>query len=345
MSQSTNDAPAQQVSPAQQMYELVASYWKTQLVAAVARLGLADLLGRGARLSDELAHEVKASPDGVYRLLRGGVAIGLFEETPPRTFTLTPLGACLRTSEPGSMADWAITQAGQVHWLPWGQLHEAVRTGQPMTRQVLGAEGWEYLAKHPEEAASFARAMGNLSAFVASDVARVHDFSRYARVADVGGSEGVLLAAVLRAFPPCQGILFDLPHVIEGARERLKAEGLAGRTQVVGGNFFEPVLPEAEAYLLKNVLHDWDDARCTLLLTQIHRAAPAGARLLVVEGVIPDDGRASATALMDVNMLVMVGGRERTASEYKALLASASWELERITPAGALVSVVEARRR
>ncbi|ADO74699.1 methyltransferase [Stigmatella aurantiaca] len=345
MSHVTNAPPAQNIPPAQQMFELVASYWKTQLVAAVARLGLADHLGSGTRSSDELAREAKASPDGVYRLLRGGVAIGLFEEKPPRTFTLTPLGACLRTSVPGSMADWAITQADRVHWLPWGQLHEAVRTGQPMTRQTLGADGWEYLSQHPEEAAYFARAMGDLSTFVASDVARVHDFSRYARVADVGGSEGALLTVVLRAFPHCRGILFDLPHVIEGARKRLKAEGLADRTQVVGGNFFEPVLPEADAYLLKNVLHDWDDASCTLLLSQIHRAAPTGGRLLVVESVIPDDGRASATALMDLNMLVMAGGRERTASAYKALLASASWELERITPAGSMVSVIEARRR
>jgi hypothetical protein len=345
MSHVMNDLPAQNVPPAQQMFELVTSYWKTQLIAAVARLGLADHLGSGARTSDELASEAKASPDGVYRLLRGGVVLGLFEEKPPRTFTLTPLGACLRRSEPGSMADWAITQADRLHWLPWGQLHEAVRTGKSVIRQVLGAEGWEYLSQHPDEAAYFARAMTNLSVVVASDVTRVHDFSRYARVADVGGSEGALLAAVLRAFPHCQGILFDLPHVIEGARERLKAEGVDDRTQVVGGSFFEPVVPEADAYLLKYILHDWDDASCTRLLTQIHRAAPTGARLLVVEGVLPEDGRASITTLMDLNMLVLAGSRERTASEYKALLASASWELERITPAGPLVSVIEARRR
>ncbi|ADO73472.1 O-methyltransferase family protein [Stigmatella aurantiaca DW4/3-1] len=336
--------PVQNVSPQQQMLEFITSAWKTQLVATVARLGLADALAGGARSSDALAHEVKAHPDGLYRLLRGGVAIGLFEEKPPRTFSLTPLGACLRSSGPGAMADLAISQADRSHWLPWGQLHEAVRTGLPTTRQVLGADIWEHFAKHPEEATFFARAMGAFSAPLASDVVRAHDFSRYARVADVGGSQGILLAAVLRAFPGCRGVLFDLPHVIEGAREHLKAEGLADRTEVVGGSFFEPVLPAADAYLLKNILHDWDDASSIALLTQIRRAAPAGARLLVVEALIPEDGSPSSTALLDLNMLVLVGGRERTASEFKALLASAGWALERITPAGSLVSVIEARQ-
>jgi hypothetical protein len=177
------------------------------------------------------------------------------------------------------------------------------------------------------------------------EVARLHDFSPYARVADVGGSQGVLLAAVLRAHPSCRGILFDLPNVIDGARAQVEAEGLSARMDLVAGSFFEPVIPAAEAYLLKHILHDWDDASSTSILRQIHRAAPPGARLIMVEMVMPDGGEPSRMALIDLNMFVVTDGRERTGREYEALLAGAGWALDRITPSPSGVSLIEARKR
>jgi len=329
----------------QQLLGHISSYWISQIIGVVARLRLADLLASGPLSSDALAPQVGAHPDGLYRLMRGGVAAGLFTAVPPRTFTLTPLGACLRSEVPGSMRDMAIMMTAPGHWRPWGDLFTAVQTGHATAHKALGVNLWEHYVKNPEESSHFDRAMGTFSSFVAAEVARLHDFSSYARVVDVGGSQGVLLAAVLQAHPSCRGILFDLPHVIDGARARVEAEGLGQRMDLVAGSFFEPVIPAAEAYLLKHILHDWDDASSTSILRQIHRAALPGARLLVVEMVMPDGGEPSRTTLMDLNMLVLVDGRERTAREYEELLASTGWALERITPAPSGVSLIEARKR
>ncbi|MDY7227197.1 methyltransferase [Hyalangium rubrum] len=340
------DNPSGQTPPpSQQLFERITGYWVSQVIGAVARLGVADKLAAGARASDELARELDANPDGLYRLLRGGVTAGLFEESAPRTFSLTPMGACLRSNVPGSMRDMSIALCDRSHWLPWGRLHEAARTGHSTSRAALGIDIWEHFAKHPEEATHFARAMGDLSGLVATELPRLHDFSSYARVADIGGSQGVLLASVLRANPSVRGILFDLPHVIDGARARLQAEGLADRVELVGGSFFEPGVPAAEAYLLKHILHDWDDASSTRILQQLHRAAPSGAKLFLLEMVMPGDRNPTPTALMDLNMLVLVDGRERTAQEFKALLDGASWEMERVTPSQMGISLIEARRR
>ncbi|WP_075008281.1 methyltransferase [Stigmatella aurantiaca] len=337
--------PTPPPNPSQQLLEHISSYWISQIIGVAARLRLSDLLASGPLSSDALAPRVGAHPDGLYRLMRAGVAAGLFTEVPPRTFTLTPLGACLRSEVPGSMRDMAITLTSPGHWRPWTDLFTAVQTGRSTVRGALGANIWEHFEKNPEEASHFDRAMGAFSSFIATEVARLHDFSRYARVADVGGSQGVLLTAVLRAYPSCRGILFDLPHVIDGARAQVEAEGLSQRMDLVAGSFFEPVIPAAEAYLLKHILHDWDDASSTAILRQIHRAALPGARLIVVEMVLPDGGEPSRAALMDLNMLVLADGRERTAREYEALLASTGWALERITPAPSGVNLIEARKQ
>jgi len=338
-------APTPPPNPSQQLLEHISSYWLSQIIGVVARLRLADLLADGPLSSDELAPRVGAHPDGLYRVMRAGVVAGLFTQVPPRTFTLTPMGACLRSEVPGTMHDMAIMMTAPGHWLPWSDLFTAVQTGRSTARKALGTDLWEHYKKNPEEAAHFDRAMGSFSSFVATEVARLHDFSPYARVADVGGSQGVLLAAVLRAHPSCRGILFDLPHVIEGARAQVEAEGLGQRMDLVAGSFFEPVLPAAEAYLLKHILHDWDDASSTSILRQLHHAAPPGARLIVVEMVMPDSGEPSRTALIDLNMLVLADGRERTAREYEELLTRTGWALERITPSPSGVSLIEARKR
>lgn len=339
------NAPANNLPPAQRLTEGILGFWIAQVIHSVARLGVADRLASGPRPSDEVAREVGAHPDGLYRLLRGAIPAGLVQEVSPRTFALTPMGTLLRSDVPGSMRDMAIGMVDRSHWLPWGRLPEAVRTNHSTTRAALGADVWEHFDKNPEEGIIFARTMGALTAVVASEVPRLHDFSRYARVADIGGSQGVLLEGVLRAYPSCRGILFDLPPVIQGARARLEAVGLSGRVELVGGSFFEPVIPAAEAYLVKHIIHDWDDAPATSILRNIHQGAPEGARLFLVERVMPEEGDVGIAPLMDLNMLVMADGRERTAREFKALLESTGWELERITPSQTPASLIEARRR
>jgi hypothetical protein len=340
-----DNAPAQNPPPGQQLIERVTGYWISQVIGTIAQLGVADRLARGPRSSDELAPEVEAHPDSLYRLLRAGVSAGLLQEVSSRTFALTPMGELLRTEVPGSMRYMAISMSERAHWLPWGRLPEAIRTGRSTARAALGTDAWEHFNRHPEEASHFAQAMGGLTAFIASEVPHLHDFSRYPRVADIGGSQGVLLEAILRVHKSCRGILFDLPPIIDGARARIEAVGLAGRVELVGGSFLEPVIPAAEAYVLKHIIHDWDDAHSNTILRHIHQGSPAEARLFLVEMVMPDDGQPSPVSLMDLNMLVLVDGRERTAREFEALLGRASWALERITPSKSGVSLIEARKR
>jgi hypothetical protein len=340
-----DNSSRQNPPPGQQLLERITGFWVSQILGTLALLGVPDQLAKGPRPSDDVARETGAHADSLYRLMRAGVMAGILQEVSPRTFALTPMGELLRSDVLGSMRHMAIAMSEPAHWLPWGRLPEAIRTGNATAQAALGTSMWEYLASHPDQQTHFAQAMGGLTAFIANEVPRLHDFSRYARVADIGGSQGVLLEQILRAHSSCRGILFDLPDVIAGARARIEAVGLAGRVELVSGSFLEPVIPAAEAYLLKNILHDWDDAPSTTILRQIHRGAPADARLFIVEWVMPEDGQPSTVPLLDVNMLVLMNGRERTAREFEALLGGASWQLERITPAQSGVSLIEARRR
>lgn len=336
-----NDTLGGQPSPTQQLHAGITSYWRTQVIGTVARLGIADLLAGGARDSDSLATELGVHPDALFRLMRGGIAAGLFIAFAERTFALTPMGEGLCSNAPGSLRELAIIQSSPSHWLPWGRLTDAIRTGTSPMQAALGCDIWEHFARHPEEAEHFARSMGDWSEMVASEVAHHVDFARFARVADIGGSHGDLLAQVLRAHPSCRGILFELPQVAESAKPVLESRGLANRVEVVAGSFFEPGIPAADAYLLKHILHDWDDDVSTTLLRRVHEAAPAGARLFVVELVIPDNRNPDPTHLMDLNMLVVANGRERTREEFHSLLTATAWKVKRLILTRSGTSIIE----
>ena len=343
--QDAMDAGAEhQVPPAAAMMGLITGYWVSQAVGAVALLGVADQLGEAGRDSDDLARAVGAEPRALYRVLRLLASLGVFAETAPGSFALTPLGETLRSDAPDSVRNFAITETAPGHWLPWGRLHESLRSGQPMAREALGMELWDWYATNPEEAGFFSAAMGNLSALAASELVRVYDFSAVQTVADVGGAHGVLLTAVLRANPAARGILFDLPHVIATAENAIAAEGLSQRCELVSGDFFEEVPKGADLHLLKQIVHDWDDERATRLLQNCHRALNPAGKLLLVEMVIPPDNQPSPAQAMDLNMLVMLGGRERTEEEYDHLFQTAGFRLERVIPTHSPFSVIEATR-
>jgi hypothetical protein len=332
------------VSPAEAMMGLITGYWVSQAVGVVAHLGVADQLNRGPRENDDLARAVGADPQALYRVLRLLTSIGVFAEAPPGSFALTPLGETLRSDSPASVRNYAITETAPGHWLPWGRLYESVRSGRPMAREALGMDLFDWYAQNPEEAGFFSAAMGNLSALAARELVRVYDFSAVRTVADVGGAHGVLLAAVLRANPAARGILFDLPHVIATAPDAVAAQGLSERCQLMSGSFFESVPEGADLHLLKQIVHDWDDERATLILRNCHRAlAPAG-KLLLVEMVIPPDNRPSPAQSMDLNMMVLLGGRERTEEEYQRLLQAAGFRLEQVIPTHSPFGVIEATR-
>jgi hypothetical protein len=239
------------------------------------------------------------------------------------------------------MREQALTFGTPTMWQLVGRLDHAVLTGESPAPEILGGSLWDYFNDHPAEALHFSRAMGEQSARAADDVAAVVDASRYARIVDVGGAHGDLLAAVLAKAPDAKGVLFDRPPVIEQARQALVGSSLGSRLELVGGDFFAH-LPAGDLYLLKWILHDWDDEHAQQILAAIGRAAPAGARLMVVEMLLPEPWAPSPVHLFDLSMMVLLGSRERTEKEYDVLLAAAGWELEKVTPTSGLFNVLQA---
>jgi O-methyltransferase domain/Dimerisation domain len=341
-------APAE-VPPAMRLIQMILASQVTQIVGTIARLGLADLLAEGPRSSAELAGVTGADPDGLARLLRAATTVGLITEAESDRFALTPLGACLAThAQPASLRDFAMMMTAPGHWLPSGHLFEAVMTGRCTTTTALGMGIWDYYQDNPEEDATFARAMGSLSTSTSTEVAACYDATRFSRIVDVGGSQGVLLAGLLAAAPQATGVLFDRPEVIAEARPVITARGLAERVELVGGDFFTEIPPGGDLYVLKSVLHDWDDAHALRILANCHRAAQPGSTLLVVDGVVPTEPEPSPLHLLNLILLVQLGGRERTRDQHQALLETAGYQLERvISPRPGLsfgLSLLEAHR-
>lgn len=335
-----HDAPPPHVI----VIQMLTGMWVAQIMSAVAQLGVADLIAAGTRSANDLAEECDADAKALVRLMRAAATIGLVVETAPAEFALTPTGMTLRANAPGSLRDFVIAETAPGHWLPWGRLVDAVRRGGSMTKETLGTDPWDYYAQNAEEGRSFARAMSNLSSIASEEVARVYDPGDVKQIVDVGGSEGALLRGILARTPHARGILFDRADVIEGARGAVAASGMSDRIDLVSGDFFEAVPPGADLYLMKSVLHDWPDDKCETIVKNVHRAAPAGSRLVLVEMLLPDTPQPSPVTLMDMNMLVMLGGRERTAAEYTEILKRCGYEVERVIPTGGMFSVVEARR-
>jgi SAM-dependent methyltransferase len=329
-------------SAAQEMFRLVTAYWTSQAVGVAARLGLADVLAGGPRHVEETAQAVGANADALFRLLRLLAMVKVVAETSPRTFQLTELGETLRSDAPGSLRPMAAVQTAPGHWLPWGRLIEAVRTGRPVARAALGKEIYAYYAEQPEEAAFFNAAMGSLSAIGAAELLRVYDFSDVGTLADIGGGHGTMLAAIMRAHPGLRGILFDLPEVVESARDFLASEGVLPRCRLVAGDFFESVPSGADVHLLKHVVHNWDEPEARQLLRNCRRALSPEGRLLIMEFLVPADNRPNAAQPMDLNMLVNCGGRERTEGEYGELLSGSGLRLERVIATQSPFAVIEA---
>jgi O-methyltransferase domain/Dimerisation domain len=308
---------------------LINGYQVSQAIHVAAALGLADELAGGPRAVGDLASVTATDESALHRLLRALAAVEVVREEDDGTFGLTALGEALR----GPAGSWAAFIGRPPHWTSWGQLLHSVRTGESGFRAVHGVDVWEYRADRPEEAAIFDAAMTGLSRRVNAAVAAAHDFGRYGVIVDVGGGRGALLAGICAHHPSVRGVLFDQSAVVAGA------EAEAHGFEIVGGSFFESVPEGGDAYLLKSVLHDWEDESAIQILRVCRRAARAGTALLVIERQFS----LPTTKLSDLNMLVGPGGRERTAEEYAALLAAAGYELLGETPTATGVSVFEAR--
>jgi len=333
-----------ELPPPAQMLQIITGYWISQAVGTAARLGVSDQLADGPRKSSEVAKAVGADPLALFRLMRMLASIGVFTMDKQERFGLTPLGDTLRSGVPGSVRDFAVAETTPGHWQPWGKMYEAIKTGKPMCKPALGMELFDWYSKNPEEGEYFNGAMGDLSAAVSGEVTRIYDFAKFQKVVDVGGAHGILLAAILKANPQMRGILFDLPHVTATARESLNTQGIGQRCEVVTGDFFESVPPGADMHVLKQIIHDWSDSECTTILRNCHQALKPNGKLLLVEMVIPPDNSPSMAQAMDLNMLVLCTGRERTESEYRNLLAAGGFKMERVMPTQTPFSVIEASR-
>jgi hypothetical protein len=327
--------------PVAELRRLVNGYQVSQALHVAATLGLADLLAAGPRSSDELAAATDSDPDALYRLLRALAAVGVFHEADERRFALTELGEGLRSDAPEGIAGWARFMGRPDIWAAWSSLLHSVRTGENAFRHVHGTDVWSYRADRPEESAIFDGAMMALTRSSNRALVEACDFGRFGTIVDVGGGNGALLALLLGRYPDVQGVLFDQPHVVSGADDVLGAAGVADRCRVVGGSFFEDVPAGGDAYVLKAIIHDWEDEESLAILRACRAAMDGDAALLVIERVVGPPNADLAAKLGDLNMLVGPGGRERTVEELESLLAAGGFRLVGVTPTAAGLSVVE----
>jgi hypothetical protein len=318
----------------------------TQLLYVAATLGVADALVDGPQTAGAVAAAVGAEPAALQRVLRGLAAEGVLDEQPAGRFALTALGACLRQDTPGSLHG-AIVARGDLYVRAAAGLLEAVRAGGAAFERAYGSSLFAYLSAHPAQGEAFQRSMTDRSRQEAVDVVAAYVFGNFGRLVDVGGGTGVLLAQIIAATPGLRGVLFDRPEVIEQAQERLGAAGLADRCEFVGGDFFAAVPRGGDAYLLSRVIHDWDDEAAHRILTTCHSAMADDGVLLLVEAILPERALESPAAIrMDLHMLILLHGRERTGAEYDRLLERAGFRRTRIVPTRSPVGlgVIEAVR-
>ncbi len=332
-------------SPRLFLQELIQGPVVAQAIYAVARLGVADLLRDGPRTDRELAEAARCHAPSLYRVLRLLTELGLFREGPAHLFEVTALGSYLRQDVPGSLRSMALAYGQSPFWPVWAAFLHSVQTGEPAFRTVFGLDIFDYYPRHQDEARLFNELMTDLTAGVAPTVADAYDFTGVSSVVDVGGGEGQMLAAILRAHPHLHGVILDLPHVVTGAPALLQAAGVAERCRVVGGDAFTAVPAGHDVYLLSRVIHDWDDQAAITLLTRCRQAMGSDAALLLVERVIPDEEPPLHMLQSDLIMLVAPGGRERTEEQYRRLLDAARFDLVQQRPALEPYAVLEARPR
>ncbi|WP_424628655.1 methyltransferase [Bradyrhizobium sp. SYSU BS000235] len=306
-------------SAPQDMFRMITGYWVTQLVRAAACYSLADHLERQPMTAREFAGAENLDESAAKRFLTACDGLGIVKLEANRYLT-TELLRTLRKGVPGSLRNFAISQAAPGHWLPWGRFTDALKTGERQTVTTLKAEIWDYYKAVPDEGAAFTGSMTDMTSAISDMVAGVLDTTRATQAVDVGGAAGAFLYALMRANTALKGVVYDLPDVVPRASSAAEEAGLAKRAKAVGGSFFESV-PEGDLYLLKYILHDWGDEECLTILRNCRRAAKPGARLAVVEQVLEPGTGSPLTPLMDINMLIMQTGRERTLEEYQKLFS------------------------
>lgn len=332
-----------QLSPEQVLMQLGTGHWAAMTLSVAVRLGLLEGLEHGPLSARQLAAGRAYHADSVERLLRGCVTLGVLHEVEAGVFALSEMGQVLLPSHPRSLRDAMVMMTDPGHWHSWYQLEHTVTTGQPAYQKALGVENvFDYFASQPEEAERFNRSMASMTRAFVQQLKAAYDISRFPLIADVGGGHGQFLGALLQGAPNSRGLLFDLESVLAGADRELEALGVAGRVEKVAGSFFEAIPADPDLFILKHILHDWTDEQCAQILQNVASAMKPGATLLICEMLLAEPPQFSPAAMMDLNMMVMTGGRERTASQYEKLLQGAGLKLNRVLQLEGPYQLVEA---
>jgi len=347
MSTPSENGAAELIAAQLQLYQMGTGHYLSRALGLATKLCIPDRLGNGARHYQEVAGELGLHPPSLNRVMRLLASAGIFDEQAGGKFSLTPLGDLLRSDAPGSMRAAVLLFAGEGIQTSWGELEYCVKTGQPAFRKLSpGARNAFDGLRDPQGAANFDEAMAAFSAQTALGLIAAYDFSKFGRLADIGGGNGALMIGILEGNPSLQGIVFDQPSSAERAARRIAEAGLQIRCEAVGGDFFREVPRGAGAYLLKHIIHDWNDDDAIAILKTCHRAMDGtNARLLLVEGVYPEridqSLQSRGAAFNDVNMLVSTGGRQRSEAEFRALYRSAGFRLTNIVPTAARACIIE----
>lgn len=325
--------------------ELIMGFRVTQLIHVAAGLDLADHLAGKPRTAQELATLVKAEPAVLYRLLRALASIGVFAESSGGTFEMTPMAELLRRDRPGSLHSTAMLYGDPFIWDAYGRLSQAVVDGKSAFEHLYGQPFYDYLGRHPAAAALFHETMTGFSEQEAGAILVAYDFSAVRSIVDIGGGQGALMAALLRAHSHLSAVIFDQSPPGDDARRQFLESGIQARASFVQADFFAAVPDGADLYVLKSIVHNWNDSAAVAILRNCRQAMPPHGRLLLAERVVPPGNAPSEAKLFDINMLVTVGGQERTEAQYAALLHAAGLEMSRVIPTGSPLSLVEATPR
>lgn len=328
-------------TPRQQMLQMITSYWSATSIHVAAKLRLADHVKDAPQTADTLAMLTGTQPQALYRLLRALSSVGIFEEDADSRFGLTPMAECLLDMH-GSQRAVALMM-GDEHYRSWGELLYCVQTGKPGFDHVYGKPIFDWLSEHPEEAKIFDAAMTGFHGPETQAMIEAYDYAGINMLVDVGGGNGTVISAVLKKNPAMNGILYDLPNVIDRAKKNLADAGLASRCETIAGSFFESAPAGGDAYQMRHIIHDWTDEQCHTILTHIRKVIPKSGKLLVIEMVIKPRNEPQPAKWLDLNMLVLPGGKERTEAEYRVMYAKAGFELTRIVPTPTEVSVIEGK--
>jgi hypothetical protein len=331
----------QELPPQAILMQMLFGYAPARAISIVAELRIADLLADGSKTAEELALTTKSHSRSLYRLLRACASVGIFSEGSDKRFSLTPMAEFLRSDNPESLRAFAEMLAHGEQFQTWSELDFSIQTGTPAFDKVHGMPIFEYYPTHPKSGQIFNDAMTSMSLGSSRAVMQAYDFSGITKLVDIGGGHGFLLASVLEKYPTMKGVLYDTATIVEEAKGLLEKQGVTNRCETVGGNFFESAPPGGDAYMMKHIIHDWNDEGCIAILKNCRKGITEGGKLLVIEMVVPPGNEPSLSKLLDLQMLAVLPGCERTEEEYSALFGAAGFKLTRIVPTMSPYSVIE----